>query len=280
MIKQNKGKDIHKIPSSKLSLGPYYCSIKYDGHYTQIHYAGSGGKVQFFTSGGKEFYITQMAEFIKETFANPFKIECEYNYYCDGKLGDRGKSAMLTTYRTKFQKGFPQKGSPYKDTFRILDLIDSKLPFGNRLTVIHDMFESGPWFSLPMQKLVRNFDDGKELAKAYVERGYEGAMLKHQNHIYQPGKRTNDIIKLKPRKTADLRCIGYKEGTGKYEGMVGALLLEDEEGVTVWAGSGLSDVERSIPGHQFICRVYEIEYERIDETYIQPVIKHRREDKE
>ena len=36
MVKQNKGKDLHKVPQSKLSQGPYYVSKKYDGHYVQV----------------------------------------------------------------------------------------------------------------------------------------------------------------------------------------------------------------------------------------------------
>ena len=279
MIKQNKGRDLHKIPKSKLNtVGPYYCSKKFDGHYTQIVYDGQ--TVRFYTSGGKRFYLHRMAEYIENTLKEPFHIECEFNYNCKGKLGDRGKSAILTTYRTRYAKYEDNSGDVNKDIFRVLDRLDLPgLSFVARYDTIVSMFYGLDWFNVPIQQIV-TLTEGIDLSKEFYADGYEGAMLKSLGHFYKPGKRVNDIIKLKPRKTADLKCIDTKEGAGKYAGMVGSLLLIDEDGITVWAGSGLDDAERNISPWRFIGRVYEIEYERIDETYIQPIIKHRREDKE
>ena len=277
MVKQNKGKDLHKVPKSKLSQGPYLASKKFDGHYTQIIFDGTN--VTFLTSGNKEFYLSDMADFIKNNYTQPFHIECEYNYHCEGKLGDRGKSAIITTYRTKFSKGINTTGNTSKDIFRVLDILSEPTrSFVARQEIARQLFRQMPWFYVPMQLMV-SLDDGKELAQQWVKEGFEGAMLKHRDHLYQPGKRTNDIIKIKPRLTADLLCVGTKEGIGKYEGMIGALLLRDKAGREVWAGSGLSDADRNHMECYYIGTVYEIEYERIDETYIQPIIKYRRKDK-
>jgi len=278
MVKQNKGKDLHKVPQSKLSQGPYYVSKKYDGHYVQVQKIGED--VRFHTSGGKEFYLVGMAEYIKKHFKGNFHIECEFNYNCKGLLGDRGKSAVLTTYRTAFNKNIPVMGNPFKDTFRILDLIGLDSHFSSRLQVIRELFfRHTEWFMLPTQILVENLETAQNLAKEYVKMGYEGAMLKTPRHVYTPGKRVNSIIKIKPRLTADLLCVGTNPGTGKYEGLCGSLILQDKAGRTVSAGSGLSDADRNHTEMYYIGTVYEIEYERIDETYIQPIIKHRREDK-
>ena len=277
MVKQNKGKDLHKVPLSKLSQGPYLASKKFDGHYTQIIFDGTN--VTFLTSGNKEFYLSDMADFIKANYTQPFHIECEYNYNCEGKLGDRGKSAILTTYRTEFSKGINTPGNTSKDIFRVLDILSEPTrPFAFRLQIIRQLFNMMPWFYTPLQLMV-DLDGGKALANQWVKEGFEGAMLKHRDHIYQPGKRTNDIIKIKPRLMADLLCVGTKEGEGKYEGMLGALLLRDKAGREVWAGSGLSDADRNHMECYYYMSVIEIEYERIDDTYIQPIIKHIRHDK-
>jgi len=272
--KQNKGKDIHKIPSSKLDTEAIYCiSKKLDGHYTQIIY--DGVDVKFYTSGNKEFYLEDVANDIKRTISEPFHIECEFIYGCDGKLGSRGKSAILTTFRTNFNKGIKTLGG-IKSQFRVLDRLDlpdcdfkhraSRLPITNWL--------------IPVEQIAGSLDDGKKLALKWVKGGYEGAMLKDRYHLYQEGKRTNDIIKIKPRLTADLKCIGYKEGTGKYEGMIGSLLLCDSIGREVLVGSGLDDNLRNKDPEDFLGRVIEIEYERIDNTYIQPIFKCIRYDKD
>jgi DNA ligase-1 len=117
------------------------------------------------------------------------------------------------------------------------------------------------------------------MAHLWVNKGYEGAMLKHFKQEYKQGKLTNDIIKIKPRKTADLLCIGIKEGEGKYEEMIGSLVLVDSEHRVVYVGSGLSDELREMGPEEFVGLVIEIEYEQLLDTYIQPVFKEIRYDK-
>ena len=277
MVKQNKGKDLHKVPQSKLSQGPYYVSKKYDGHYVQVEYYM--GEVTMTTSGGKKFYIKGLGDYIKANYTEDFHIECEFNYNCDGLLGDRGKSAILTTYRTNHTNGVRTNGDKHKDIFRVLDLIGTDSHFSTRIKVLEGLFGLSEWFTVPTQILVENLETAQNLAKEYVKMGYEGAMLKTPKHVYAPGKRVNSIIKIKPRLTADLLCVGVTDGTGKYENMIGSLVLRDSKGRIVKAGSGLSDEDRNQWSTWFVGIVYEIEYERIDDTYIQPIIKHRREDK-
>ena len=69
-------------------------------------------------------------------------------------------------------------------------------------------------------------------------------------------------------------------GEGKYEGKIGALILIDSEDREVRVGSGLSDEQRSKTKMHYYGQVIEIEYERIDSTYIQPIFKCIRDDKE
>jgi DNA ligase-1 len=160
-------------------------------------------------------------------------------------------------------------------------MIDLEKPFSERLNKLTKLFKGHEqWFRIPYQTMVQTLTHADRFANMYVKEGYEGAMLKAPDHMYQPGKRVNNIIKIKPRLTADLLCVGIKDGAGKYEGMIGSLILEDSEGRIVAAGSGLSDWGRSCKAEKFIGQVVEIEYERIDETYVQPIIKGIRDDKD
>ncbi len=282
MIKQNKGKDLHKIAKSKLIDRDYYASTKFDGFYVQIHYDHAFKRVKFFTSGGKPFKLAYMAAAIKLHCTESFKVECEYNHGCLGKLGDRGKSAMTTTYRTEFEKGIMSTGNGSVDIFRPFDLLDMpNTRFEDRLSRLIAIFYGfKKWFVVPTQEKVGSLAEAKALMEIKYSKGYEGIMLKSPDHIYQAGKRSNDIIKMKPRKTADLICRDWKEGTGKYEGMTGSLLLEDENHIHVWVGSGMSDEMRSKNPEQYIGKVFEIGYESFKDTYIQPILKHIRRDKE
>lgn len=56
-------------------------------------------------------------------------------------------------------------------------------------------------------------------------------------------KRTNYLLKVKKFNSADLRIIGFEEGTGKYVGMLGALICDYKDNV-VRVGSGLTDNQR------------------------------------
>lgn len=86
----------------------------------------------------------------------------------------------------------------------------------------------------------------QEINRVAVEGGYEGIMIKDPNAAYEC-KRTTSWLKLKPFITVDLEVIELQEGTGKYEGMLGALIcsgVDNDKKITVNVGSGLLEEER------------------------------------
>lgn len=285
MIKQCKGKDLGKVPKSKLLKEGWYASIKYDGNYVQIH--KKGNEIKFYTSGNKEFYIEHIAdELINLNPNTDFIIEAEYIADSEGKLGDRTKAAKLTTYRTNYSKGLPSGAVPGRDIFKVFDCIyfnntipNSHTPIGSfehRLKLLNVIELGTHCETIVMNK---QWDLDKIDVESFLNKGYEGIFLKHKDHIYKPGKRVNDAIKIKGRTSVDLWCVGVKPGEGKYLGMIGALILTDKEGRQVDVGSGLTDEDRSKPPYEFLTKVIEIEYEQILDTYIQPTFISVRNDK-
>lgn len=81
---------------------------------------------------------------------------------------------------------------------------------------------------------------------AVVAVGGEGLMLQHALAPYRGG-RSGSLFKLKLARDGEARVVGYKPGKGKYAGMVGALLVEDERGRRFALGSGLRDADRAAP---------------------------------
>lgn len=73
--------------------------------------------------------------------------------------------------------------------------------------------------------------------------GFEGIMIKNLNSVYEC-KRSYNWMKMKPTKTEDIKIIDVKEGTGKYEGMLGAFICKLLNGNIVNVGSGFTDYER------------------------------------
>ena len=86
----------------------------------------------------------------------------------------------------------------------------------------------------------------EEQLLSWTKKGAEGIMLYRGAGLYQ-AKRTYDLLKLKSYEDAEARVIEILPGKGKYQGMLGALLVEDSNGVRFRVGSGFSDAERKTP---------------------------------
>lgn len=83
----------------------------------------------------------------------------------------------------------------------------------------------------------------KKMNKQALEEGYEGLMIKPVNEGYKC-KRSHAWLKIKPFIEVTLEVVGVEEGTGKNEGMLGALVVagnDDGKDFHLNVGSGLTD---------------------------------------
>ncbi|MDV7104406.1 DNA ligase [Vibrio sp. TH_r3] len=74
--------------------------------------------------------------------------------------------------------------------------------------------------------------------------GGEGLMLRN---IHQQSSSLVKPIKIKKHMDSEATIIGYKQGNGKYQGKVGALIVKLDDGRILSVGSGLTDLLRSEP---------------------------------
>lgn len=58
----------------------------------------------------------------------------------------------------------------------------------------------------------------KTLHDAWVQEGYEGAILRHVNGKYEAGKRSHFLIKVKEFKEEEFEIVDVVEGRGRFEG--------------------------------------------------------------
>jgi DNA ligase-1 len=83
----------------------------------------------------------------------------------------------------------------------------------------------------------------KAMNKKALDEGYEGLMIKPINADYKC-KRSHAWLKIKPFIEVTLEVVGVEEGTGKNEGMLGALVVagnDDGKDFHLNVGSGLTD---------------------------------------
>ena len=85
----------------------------------------------------------------------------------------------------------------------------------------------------------------QELAADAFSRGLEGVMVKTMDGDYRIGKRSVQVLKVKKHDTLDLPVFGVEEGTGKYVGMLGALVVR-HNGKRICVGTGFTDEQRAL----------------------------------
>lgn len=115
----------------------------------------------------------------------------------------------------------------------------------DKMTVLMSIYES----KTPHLKAVPILYSGKFdsiLIDAMLEQvllcQQEGLMINLKDSPYE-FKRSNNLIKVKKMYPADLKVIGFEEGSGKNKGTLGAIVV-DYKGFPVKVGSGFKDDER------------------------------------
>jgi DNA ligase-1 len=78
-----------------------------------------------------------------------------------------------------------------------------------------------------------------------LELGGEGVILKNWEAGYFFGKRNANMMKIKEEVTKDLAVVGMVEGEGKYQGTLGALIVQSRDGAKHQV-SGMTDYERDL----------------------------------
>ena len=93
--------------------------------------------------------------------------------------------------------------------------------------------------------------------------GYEGIMI-NLDKVYEY-KRSSNLLKYKKFNTIDLQIIGFQEGIGKYEGMLGAFICKYKNNL-IPVGSGLNDNMRYNVWqnkNDYINKIIEVKYKDV-----------------
>lgn len=148
--------------------------------------------------------------------------------------------------------GVVRSSTPADDAWRNVRFMVFDLPahggtFGERVAAMAALDKLDiAWLKAVTQFKVAGADELDQRLDAVVASGGEGLMLHHQDALYRAG-RSQDLLKYKPYEDAEAWVVGYTEGSGKYAGKVGALIVKRDDGRRFRLGSGLSDADREAP---------------------------------
>ena len=112
-------------------------------------------------------------------------------------------------------------------TYVIFDILEKEgvelldIPLMERKKILKNSVKEGKFVVLSM--FVEN--TGEPYYRAALEKGVEGVMAKKKQSVYEPGKRSNNWLKIKQVKTCDCVIFGYTKGEGNRGETFGSLIL-------------------------------------------------------
>ena len=154
------------------------------------------------------------------------------------KEGAQTEDSYLAVFDMLTLDEFNAGGTSMNAVDRRRRLIDLSNLFNYRIQVV-DAFD----INFDTEEGQAEFD---KLNKHALAEGYEGLMIKPDHEGYKC-KRSHAWLKVKPFIEVTLKVIALEEGTGKNEGLLGALVVEGEDDGKFFhlnVGSGLTDENR------------------------------------
>jgi DNA ligase-1 len=132
--------------------------------------------------------------------------------------------------------------------FMVFDLPGDRGTFSQRLQKLAALVAraDSPYLELITQYKLADKTALMDKLDDIAELNGEGLMLHHQDAIYTP-KRSSYLLKLKKYQDAEAKVIAHLPGKGKYQGLLGSLLVQLARGEKFKIGSGLSDQQRQHP---------------------------------
>jgi DNA ligase-1 len=223
----NKWEDRHKYISE-----PFYVQPKIDG--VRLLVSNKGG----ISRTGKIVHGTEhLGKGLKE------------GEYLDGECYDPNKTFEEITSLFK--------SNPKALEFHVFDYFDTNQPdltFDQRLERV-----------TVETRWVKTKKDLPIVHKQYMDAGYEGTMIREPSSVYEIGKRSNYLLKLKDFKTDEYKVIGMRECTGKDVGTpTWVCLTENGQEFTV-RPEGTQEKRREMfkNGGKYIGKMLTVKYQNL-----------------
>jgi hypothetical protein len=279
---------------------PAYAQMKMDG--MRFNAIVRDGKVEYRSRNGKEIQL--LGNLDEQFIAMAGEVDCVF----DGELlvmlpGDHQFADRQTGngILNKANKGTISAEEAAMVHASVWDLIPyayftdghCPVPYSKRFSSLEQLIQKQSadnkrvW--LVSSQIVQTIDEAQEMFQEYLSLGYEGIILKDGSGIWED-KRAKHQIKFKGELECDLKIVAVEEGSGKYAGMLGAMICESSDGVVkVSVGSGLNDEHRINLWHikqEILDKIVAVKYNtRIknkqgEESLFLPIFIELRDDKD
>ena len=275
---------------------PAFVQMKMDG--MRFNAIVRNGVVEFRSRNGKELNL--LGELEQEFLALAKDVDCVFDgelmvmmpgdhQFVDRQTGNgilnKANKGTISVKESKMVHASLWDVIPYEDFVKgVCDV-----PYHTRWETVSALVSEQPardkriWTVYTVE--VDTIDAANEEFQRLLAEGFEGIILKDRNGKWED-KRTKSQIKFKGELECDLKIVGIQPGTGKYEGMLGAILCESADGVIkVSVGSGFNDGQRN-QGDELVGKIVAVKYNaRItnkegDQSLFLPIFIEVRDDKD
>lgn len=250
------------------------------------------GKVEFRSRNGKEIQLLGNLE--KEFAELAGDINCVFDGELlvkkDGKILDRQTGNGILNKANKGTISAKEAELVHATVWDVIPFIQFTdghcgVPYSTRFGSLQAM-DLPEKIGLVEHTVVDDMEQANKLFQGYLEQGQEGIILKDLNGIWE-NKRAKHQIKFKGELECDLKVVAVEEGTGKYTGLLGAIVCESADGIVrVNVGSGFNDEHRKTYGKELIGKIVAVKYNaRIknkagEESLFLPIFIEVRDDKD
>lgn len=130
--------------------------------------------------------------------------------------------------------------------FMVFDRPDFPGDYQLRYQQLPALLADVSWAEVVQYQAVADSDYLRKQLMSVEQQGGEGLIIRDPQSLYIPG-RSQGFIKYKTYQDGEAKVVGYSPGKGKYQGMLGALIVEAADGRRFKLGSGFSDEQRRNP---------------------------------
>lgn len=250
---------------------PAYAQMKMDG--MRFNAIVRGGTVEFRSRNGKELHLLGNLE--AEFAALAGDVDCVFDgelmvmFPGDYQFTDRQTGNGILNRANKGTISEQQAAWVHAsvwDVIPYLYFVDGHcpVPYSKRFSSLTDLIgkqsskDKRIW--LVSSEIVETYEKAQDIFNEYLSLGYEGIILKDGSGEWED-KRAKHQIKFKGEMECDLKIVGIEEGTGKYAGMLGAIICESADSVVkVRVGSGFNDNHRKTLGEELIDKIVAVKY--------------------
>lgn len=230
---------------------PYPCTaeVKMNGVRLIVKY--HHGNITMFSSNGRVAEgLVSIEKAIRELISVAFYIPDKVSLVLDGELTDINRRSVSGIFN-KALKGTIKEQDTQNLLFTVFDILTGKeweqqyseTPQHQRHLELKTLLESLPQGNIALieSRTVHSQDDISNFNQEVVQQGGEGLIIKDPSKPYS-FTRNNSFQKIKAELEADLKIIGYTQGTGKRSAYIGAIIAETSDSkIQVRVGSGLTD---------------------------------------